>query len=543
MITEYKALNGIRRGLTLILLCFFIGANAQNVPSTFRNPILPGFNPDPSICRVGDDYYAVTSSFTWYPGIPVYHSKDLVNWEIIGHGLNRPNMINMDGVNDNDGIWAVTIRYHEGLFYLITTASKCGGNFYLTATDPRGPWSDPVWLKDATGIDPSLFWDDDGKCYYTGNSWDFKKSWPSQCAVWMQELDLKQQKLVGERKVLAYGHANNATFAEGPHMYKVNGKYLLLMAEGGSSYNHAVTAHQSKSLWGPYVSCVVNPVLSHRHLGEKYPLQGLGHADLVQTLNGEWYSVVLGKRMIDGYNPLSRETFLCKVDFENSTPIYNAGHGVVLTEQERPNLPWTPVRQVAAKDEFDGTGLAPYWYFTRVPQKKWYSVSNGKLTVQPQSEVMDSLVNSAMIIRKLTGHIFTATTRLEFQTKKENEQAGLVLYRTANGYYALLKDKSGITLIKKHLGQKELIKHVPYNNSQVYLHVKANGLKVDFSFGKTPDDLTNIGATQSLEVIADNKYNKFNGPGVGVYATANGKASTNKALFEWFEYKEDTTVK
>ena len=206
----------------LVLGLVSLELKCQEIPDSINNPILPGFNPDPSICRVNDDYYLVTSSFTWYPGLPIYHSKDLVNWEIIGHAINRPDMIDMNNLNDNDGIWAPTIRYHDGLFYLITTANKSGGNFYVTASDPKGPWSDPVWLKNAIGIDPSLFWDEDGKCYYTGNSWDFKKSWPGQCAVWIQELDLSQKKLVGERKILSYGHANNATFAEGPHIYKIN---------------------------------------------------------------------------------------------------------------------------------------------------------------------------------------------------------------------------------------------------------------------------------------------------------------------------------
>ena len=145
-------------------------------------------------------------------------------------------------MTDNDGIWAPTLRYHNGTFYLITTAHGCGGNFYMTAKNPAGPWSDPVWLKDAPGIDPSLFFDEDGRCYYTGNRWDFKNAWPAQCAVWMQELDLQKRCLVGERKTLAYGHAANAKYAEGPHLYKIGDHYLLLMAEGGSDYNHAVTA-------------------------------------------------------------------------------------------------------------------------------------------------------------------------------------------------------------------------------------------------------------------------------------------------------------
>ena len=222
-----KRYSTLKKALILVLTCLSILAKAQNSPVNFQNPILPGFSPDPSICRVGDDYYLATSSFVWYPGIPVYHSKDLVNWKLIGHGISRPSQLDFSRMKDKNGIWAVTIRHHNGLFYLITTCNDCGGNFYITAKNPAGPWSDPVWLKDAPGIDPSLFWDDDGKCYYTGNTWHFKGSWPKQCAIWMQELDLNQKKLVGERKMLTYGHAANAPYTEAPHLYKIDGKYLL----------------------------------------------------------------------------------------------------------------------------------------------------------------------------------------------------------------------------------------------------------------------------------------------------------------------------
>lgn len=522
----------------IILLAIAFQSKGQEAPTHFSNPILSGFNPDPSICRVDDDYYLVTSSFTWYPGIPVYHSKDLVNWELIGHGLVRPNMVKMEGLNDNDGIWAPTIRYYDGLYYIITTASKSGGNFYITATDPKGPWSDPVWLKDAPGIDPSLFWDDDGRCYYTGNFWDFKKSWPGHCAVWVQELDLKNKKFVGERRFLTYGHANNAANTEGPHLYKINGKYVLITGEGGTDYYHAVTVHQSDSLWGPYISNKINPILSHRQLGSSYPIQAVGHADFVQTQNGEWYSVVLGKRVIDGHNPLARETFLCKIVFENSTPIYNPGYGVVLPKQKRPDLPWTPVKEEPVRDNFDLEDLGAKWHFVRVPLKKYYKADGNGLNITLQPEVIDSLKNSAMIIQRIKQHQFSGLTKLNFQAKKENEEAGLVVYRTANAYYTLMKGKSEIVLTKKHLGNKEVVQRMPYNRKEVYLKVDGDGLDVKFSFGESPDDMATIGGTQKLDVISDNKLNRFNGSGIGVYVTSNGNSSTNNANFAWFEYRD-----
>ena len=520
----------------LLVFVMSLGLNAQEPSLTFRNPILAGFNPDPSICRVGEDYYMVTSSFTWYPGIPVYHSKDLVNWELIGHALDRPGMVDMEGLNDNDGIWATTIRYHEGTYYLITTASKAGGNFYLTAKDPRGPWSDPVWLKETTGIDPSLFWDDDGRCYYVGNAWDFKKSWPAQCAVWMQELDLQKRQLVGERKILTYGHANNATYAEGPHLYKIEGKYLLLMAEGGSSYHHAVTAHHSKTLWGPYVADKVNPVLTHRHLGRDYPIQNLGHADLVQTQSGEWYAVALGIRNVDGHNPLARETFLAKVKLEDGTPLFNPGYGIMRSEQERPSLPWTPYRQPSPTDEFMGDQLDARWHTVRIPSAPFQALRNGKLELSLQPTVIDSLSCAAMLIQRIRHHRFVATTSLEFKTRKENEQAGLVVYRTANGYYTLMKGKDSITLARKHLGQKTVVAQCPYADDRVCLKVEAAGMKLTFSYGPTPEEMTAIGGTQSQDALSDNKMNKFNGPGVGVYATSSGKPSKKVASYEYFRY-------
>ena len=530
-------MKNIKLFCTIALMNIFIHTTGQNPPENFSNPILPGFNPDPSICRVNDDYYLVTSSFTWYPGLPIYHSKDLVNWEIIGHAIDRPDMIDMDGLNDNDGIWAPTIRYHDGLFYIITTASKSGGNFYITATNPEGPWSDPIWIKDAPGIDPSLFWDDDGKCYYTGNTWDFKKSWPSQCAVWMQELDLTQGKLIGERKILSYGHANNATYAEGPHIYKIDGKYLLLMAEGGANYYHAVTAHHSNSIGGPYVADKVNPVLTHRHLGRDYPIQNLGHADLVQTPNGEWFSVVLGVRQIGGHIPLARETFLCRVEFEDGTPIYNPGYGIVLAEQERPPLPWSPVEPKPAADDFHSPRLSSLWYFVRVPKKKFHDLENGHLRLSLQPEVIDSLANAAMIIRKTKHHNFTAMAKIDFQTKKDNEQAGIVFYRTANGYYTLMKEKGSIVLTRKHLGEKDVVTKAAYTQRDIYMKMEVDGVSVRFSFGESPDDMNNIGGRQTIDAISDNKLNKFNGPGVGIYATSNGKKSDNMASFHWIQYQ------
>ncbi|HMT72774.1 MAG TPA: glycoside hydrolase family 43 protein [Chitinophagaceae bacterium] len=523
--------------ITLFFFFLFLMAISYAQPSDFENPVLPGFNPDPSICRVGEDYYMVTSSFVTYPGILVYHSKDLVNWSLIGYGINRPGLVNFDGLKDENGIWAATIRYHEGLFYLITNCHKCGENFYVTASNPQGPWSDPVWLKDAKGIDPSLFWDDDGKCYYTGNDWDFKKSWPGQVAIWVQELDLKQQKLIGERKILSYGYANNAAYAEGPHIYKINNKYLLLASEGGTDQYHAITAHHSNSIWGPYIADKINPVFSHRQLGARYPLQAVGHADLVQTQKGEWWAVVLGKRSVNGADPLTRETFLCKVEFEDGTPIFNPGFGKVLLNQKRPDLPWSPIQQGKFKDKFEDSTLALKWQLIRVPENRFYQLHKGLLIVDLKPQVADSLLNSSMIVQRIQHFRFSATTKMIYKTSKQGEQAGLIIYRGSENYYALLKDKSDIVLIRKHNGKKEEVARLPYTAAEIVFNASVNNSDVIFSYGEAAHSMKQIGSNQSIAIISESSINRFNGPVVGMYATSNGAETKTKAFFEWFEYK------
>lgn len=524
--------------LTIVWLIVCSSLFGQSEPSTFNNPILPGYHPDPSICRKGDDYYLVNSTFVWYPGLPIYHSKDLVNWELIGHAINRPDMVDFDGLPDKLGLFAPTIRYHDGVFYIINTCVACKMNFYITATDPAGPWSDPIWLENADGIDPSLMWDEDGKCYYTGMKGPKEKQWKDQCVIYNQELDLEQQKLVGEEHILSYGHANNASYPEGPHLYKIKDKYLLMISEGGTGMYHALTVHHSDSINGSYVSDYINPVLSHRHFGEDYPLHAIGHGDLVQTQNGEWWCVLLGKRRIDNVTTLGRETFLAKVEFEGQTPIFNPGYGKVLMEQARPDLPWTPVAKEPVKDQFEGIKLGMKWCTIRTPKESFYAVSDGRLKLKLRKEVMDSLVNSSILLQRVEHHKFEAMTMMSFKTSKANEQAGITIYRTNENHYILVKDKNSLLLIKSFMEEKTEVARIPYTSKEVYLHVEANGLDVQFSYGESPEALKPIGTKQDLIVIADGQGNAmFNGPGIGVYATSNGIESGNKAMFNWFYYE------
>ena len=505
------------------------------------NPILPGFHPDPSICRVGEDYYLVNSTFEWYPGLPVYHSRDLVNWKLISHGIDRPGQVDFpDGLDNSMGVFAPTIRYHEGTFYIINTCVQCGHNFYLTATDPAGPWSDPVWL-DAPGIDPSLFWDEDGKCYYVGNG-NLKKEqeWPQQQGVWMQELDLEKGQLTGPRKQLTHGHANNAVWAEGPHLYKINGRYILLVAEGGTDFHHSITVHQSDRLWGPYISNYVNPVFTHRHLGLDYPIHSVGHADLVETQNGEWWSVMLAKRFVDGYTLLARETFLTPVRMEEQgewlTPVYNPGIGRIQTEQKRPDLPWSPVEPVPSREDFEGSELALHWNFLRTPLERWYRLEEGHLKMDLRPQVADSLVNPSLIARRIRDHKFDASVKMSFSSRKENEQAGMILYRNSENHFQLVKSRKDLVLIKTMRGVSTIEARVPCPEEELVLHAEAEGLDLQFHFSIGDGGKQPIGGLQSMMLMSDEVAQRFNGPYVGMYASSNGEMSKAVVSFDWFEY-------
>ncbi|MDD2958663.1 MAG: family 43 glycosylhydrolase [Lachnospiraceae bacterium] len=291
-----------------------------------ENPIARGFYPDPSICRVGEYYYRIHSTFAYAPGIPVFRSSDLQDWEQIGHVLTRDSQLDLLRSEVSGGIFAPTIRWNKGIFYVIVTNVDAGGNFYVTAEDPAGPWSDPIFLKDAPGIDPSLFFEGD-HCYYIGQRQKEDARFFGDCEIWIRELDLQKGCLTGETAAVWDGAMKNACWAEGPHLYKKDDYYYLMIAESGTEYNHSISIARSRSLYGPYESCPRNPIFTHRNLGRQYPVQCAGHGDLFDTPEGDWYITMLAVRMEKGAGPLGRETFLADVIWEEDWPVINAGEG------------------------------------------------------------------------------------------------------------------------------------------------------------------------------------------------------------------------
>lgn len=310
------------------------------------NPLLPGCYPDPSVCRVGDDYYLVTSTFEYLPGLPVLHSRDLAHWEQVGHVVDRPGQLDLTGIASSGGLYAPTLRHHAGVFWLIgTLVAREGdrrppgardGTFVMTAHDAAGPWSDPTWL-DVGGIDPSLLFDDDGRVWAHGTRPAAEPEWDQQTEVWVRELDPGSRALVGPEHVVWTGAVRGAVWAEGPHLYRVGDRYVLVAAEGGTEHHHAVAVAVADEVTGPYTGNPANPVLTHRHLGRAVDVVGTGHADLVRAADGSWWAVLLGMRLCGGYHyPLGRETFLVPVTWEDDWPVLAPGVGRVPAEVDVP---------------------------------------------------------------------------------------------------------------------------------------------------------------------------------------------------------------
>ncbi|MFF9277071.1 glycoside hydrolase family 43 protein [Streptomyces griseosporeus] len=319
--------------------------------SESAEPVIAGFHPDPSVCRVGDDYYLACSSFEYFPGVPLFHSRDLVHWTQIGNVLDRPGQLRLPaGTPSSGGIYAPTLRYHDGRFWLIVTnASEGGGNLIVTATDPAGPWSDPVWAPGVPGIDPDLAWDEDGTC------------WCTVAGVAQLRIDPVSGRTYGTPRPVWSG-APGAKAPEAPHLYRIGAYWYLLIAEGGTERGHAVSVARSRTPDGPFEPCPDNPVLTHRGTG--HPVQNTGHADLVEGPDGSWWTVFLGVRPrggTPGWHVLGRETFLAPVTWVDGWPVV----GEVAPDPSALPWPLTPGPAEEPRDDFDDPVLRPYWISVR----------------------------------------------------------------------------------------------------------------------------------------------------------------------------------
>lgn len=556
----------MKRMIGLLLQLFLLGALCMS--QSFTNPILPGSYPDPSICRVGDEYFIVNSSFEYFPGLPIHKSKDLVNWELIGYGLHRPDqcsgVVNLVDVNSNGGIHAPTIRYHKGLFFIITTnvyhnpANKEEPtqfvNFIITAENPKGPWSEPHVLEGAPGIDPDIFFDDDGKVWYVGTHSPENPNFSGEGEIWLQEIDIENWALKGSRHYLWRG-ACGGVWVEGPHMYKKEGRYYLMVAEGGTSFNHAVMIAVSDNIEGPYYSNPRNPILTTRHLSYDYWVNSTGHADLIEMPDGRWYMVALGIRGDENrQSNMGRESHLIPVSWEREPfdwqeikyewPVCAPITGRVERENPLPFKSQEWIRSDSFYDDFNSINLNLEWNFRRVPLPNIYSLDDrpGHLRLFAHSNQIKERDQAALLGFKQRETEFEYSAEMNFHAKNNMSEAGIMLFQKDDNYIQMTvlheKDKYYLQLIvNENKKSAEQIKKIELSEYKGHIQFKVESKEGIYKYSYS---LNNGAAFAELTKTKSNLIisNGYTGAYLGLYATSNGSMSKDYADFSWVSYQD-----
>ncbi len=494
----------------------------------YTNPVIAGFHPDPSVCRAGDDFYLVNSSFQYFPGVPIFHSKDLVNWEQIGHCLTRTSQLPLDGATFWGGIYAPTIRYHDGTFYMITTNVSDKGNFYVTAADPAGPWSEPIWV-DRSGIDPDLFFDDDGKCYFLSSE------------MQISEIDPATGTLLSEPHTLWYG--TGGRYPEGPHLYKKDGYYYMMIAEGGTEYGHKETIARSRNIFGPYESNPANPILTHiNSSGALSPIQGTGHADLVSAPDGSWWMVCLAFRP-QSYNHhlLGRETFLAPVRWdENAWPVVNA-NGTIALEMNCPTLPQTQWPALPARNDFDNPSLGFEWNTLCRPHDDEIRLDErpGFLRLHASTTSLDEPDSPVFIARRQQDISFRAGTLLDISGLRDGATAGLTVYMANDYHYDIAVErragKAVLTLKFRLASLRHVEREIPLDADAIYLRAEGSPDAYSFAYSADGKQFVPLGHAET-RFLSSETAGGFTGVYLGLFAESsidNGSV----ADFDFFEYE------
>ena len=512
-------------------------------PEGFKNPVLPGFHADPSVCRAGDDFYLVNSTFQYFPGVPVFHSKDLVNWEQVGNCLTRPSQVDLKGTDGNSGIYAPTIRYNNGRFYMVTTVFPSRRHFYVWTDNPAGEWSEPVVIDFAIGsCDPTLYFVDD-KCYFLWKEGDIK----------ICEIDVKTGKQLGEIHHLGVGLGGR--YPEGPHIYKKDGYYYLLLAEGGTEHGHHVNILRSKNLFGPYQPNPDNPILSHFNMKmQNSQIQGLGHADLVQAPDSSWWMICLGYRT-SGYlqHVMGRETMLAPVRWEQGGwPVVN-GDGTLQTDMKCKTLPLVampkdPIREEfdyikrnAPKDSYHSLGLPMGWMSLCNPDYSRYSLTERKgwLRLRPSTTDLSETASPTFVARRQTELNFTATALFDLSHLSEGMQAGITAYAAPLNHYDVVAEKrSGQIIIKSNvrLGQtNHSEKEFALSGTRAYLRITSDK---DFYYLQVSSDGKDFVELAKMEYrfLSTETIGGFTGVMLGLFAQCGNETSGGYADVDWFEY-------
>ena len=502
-----------------------------------KNPILPGFYPDPSIIRVKDDFYIVNSSFEYFPAIPIWHSKDLIHWKQIANAVTDQSQgLDLSNVECSQGVQAVTIRYHRDKYYLTSTRIQNkwpsdNYHFIMEADHPIGPWSKVHYIKDAYGIDSSLFFDDD-KAYFIANREKEHKDDGGDTEIWIQEIDLNTFTLVGEKHSLWDG--TGGIFPEGPHIYKRNGYYYLLVAEGGTLHNHTVTIARSNHIFGPYVSSVRNPILTHKHLDRTYPIQNVGHADIVELQDGSWYGVCLGSRprggFYDGgnmkysfggyYRNLGRETYLFPVKWPNDdiSPLFSPSTGKIEFEYDVPTL--KPFPQEDYQINFKEEDFKVKWCSIKKENRDNVKINDNKLHLT----LLDTLEETFIGFRQ-DSWTFSFVVSLDVSNLKEEDIVGVSSYMTKHSNISLMLSKTNAKFISTYKDEPEVMSDTSIKDDKVIIEVQGNDQDYLFRLKNTKDEVIDE-YTFDGRIISCDMNDTHTGAFIGLF----GKSKKNTTI-------------
>lgn len=498
---------------------------------SIKNPIIPGFYPDPSICRVGEDYYLVNSSFEFFPGVPLWHSRDLLHWEQIGHVLTRPSQDCLEGCSASGGIFAPTLCCHNGRFYMVTTNVSAGGNFFVCADDIHGPWSDPIYIKQG-GIDPSFFWDDDGTVYFQSTFRDEKGQCIGQCVV-----DLETGAMLTETR--AIWHGTGGKCPEGPHMYKINGKYYLMIAEGGTEYGHMETIARSDSPWGPFESCPHNPILSHRDVDPRADLpQALGHADLIEDQNGQWWIVFHGIRASQFMlHHTGRETMIAPVEWdEDGWPVVNGGK-LIANPMEVPTPPNYQEKneEKSWKDNFSGPELDFRWAYLRNPDLKNYTVNNG-LTLRGTSATLNDCASPTFVGVRQGEFCSQVDVTLTVEQLEESARLGLSVFHVPEHHYDLFitRREGRLCAVLRRRVVDMVVESTPVNLDEGEpIHLRIDSVRLGYTFyaGTVGQPLIKLGTGCTQLLATELTISTFTGCFYGMFAEGGSQGTFQEFSF------------
>lgn len=520
----------MKRLITILLAMTSIAAAAQPQHFGYTNPVIPGFNPDPSVCRVGEDYYLVTSTFQYFPGVPVYHSKDLIHWEQIGNCLTRESQLSLKNANSGGGIYAPTIRYNDGTFYMVTTNVSGDGNFFVTTKDPYGEWSDPIWLEQG-GIDPTLYFEG-GTTYMVSNP---------RNGIYLCEIDVNTGKQLTESKLLWQG--DGGRYPEAPHIYKKDGWYYLMIAEGGTEYGHSITIARSRDIYGPYESNPDNPILTNfSRLGQNKEIQGTGHGDLIEDHEGMWWIVFLGFRPQNGsHHLLGRETCLESVEWHEDWPIVN-GTGTADLQKQIATLPQVEVPQLTMNRLAYGAKKPFFIHLNTPTEENYLFVRDTVLRLKPTRVSLDEAGSPTFMAIRQDKFDFRLDTEVDLSSATLGDYAGLTVYMENNAHadIFLRQEKSSkkqcvvveYTLYGlKYKACETLVKKGP-----VQLRVDGNKTAYTFFYRDEKGKWVEAG-TLDTRLLSTETAGGFTGITLGMYAVSPKGGGFSYADFKYFRYR------